>query len=131
VNYKDELAQKKAATEQRYRAVLEVQAKEGLSREEAASRAGVKPSTLTWWASELARRERERLVGSASSPAAPVLVPVRVHEADAEPVAWTVKSAASTPYEVVLVSGRVLRVPRDFDAVSVQALVRAVEAAPC
>lgn len=127
MNQRDEIAQQKAATEQKYRAILEGQAKDGLSREEAAARAGIKPSTLTWWRCELARRDRERLsVGKTSSPA---LLPVRVR--DAEPVAWTVRPTVSTPYEVVLVSGRVLRVPRDFDAASVQALVRAVEAAPC
>lgn len=129
MNQKDEVAQQKAATEQKYRAILEGQARDGLSREEAAARAGIKPSTLTWWRCELTRRDRERR--GAVKTNAPALLPVRVRDADAEPVAWTIRTAASTPYEVVLVSGRVLRVPRDFDAASVQALVRAVEAAPC
>ena len=127
MNQRDEIEQKKAATEQKYRAVLENQARDGVSREEAAARAGIKPSTLTWWRSELARRDRERLgVGKTSSP---LLLPVRVR--DVEPAAWALRPAVSTPYEVVLVSGRVVRVPRDFDTAGVQALVRAVEAASC
>jgi hypothetical protein len=128
LNKRDEVEQKKAATEQKYRAVLEEQARDGFSLGEAAARVGVKPVTLAWWRCEIARRDRERQ-SPRTEANSPALLPVRVR--DVEPVEWAIRPATSTPYEVLLVSGRVLRVPRDFEPAGVQALVRAVESASC
>ena len=57
--------------------------------------------------------------------AAPVLLPVRVIAAPAEP------AGDAPPVEVVLCSGRVLRVARGFDAGQLAELVRVLEALPC
>src|SRR5438128_2424441 len=108
-----------SSTEKKYRELLEQQGREGLSREEAAARAGVKPSTLTWWRSQLKRLDRER-----SSPAetgGTSLLPVTIR--DAAPTTCVVRPSLSAAYEVVLGRGRVLRVPRGFDASEVHALV--------
>jgi hypothetical protein len=45
--------------------------------------------------------------------------------------AVVVEEVAPSPYEVRLVSGRILRVPRGFEAREVHALVCALEAVPC
>ena len=57
--------------------------------------------------------------------AAPVLLPVRVIARPAE------LGAGAPAVEVVLRSGRVLRVARGFDAGQVVELVRVLEALPC
>jgi len=115
-------------TEEKYRAILDEQAKEGLTRTEAAARVGVKPSTLTWWRWELARRDREGCHGRRKTDC-PELLPVRVR--DVAPADYVITTITTTPYEVVLASGRVVRVPRDFDGATVQSLVRALEELPC
>lgn len=119
---------KETSTEEKYRALLAQQESEGLSRQEAAARAGIKPSTLTWWRCEIARLDRER--GRARKGDSAMLVPVAVR--DVAPMASVAQPFSSPPYEVVLGSGRVVRVPRDFEAAQVQALVRALEVVvPC
>lgn len=71
---------------------------------------GYSDSRLRWW--------RKRLGDVA--PAAPTaLVPVRIVEATPLP---------ETPVEVVLASGEVLRVRRGFDADTLAAVARALEA---
>ena len=49
-------------TEKKYRELFALQEREGLSRDEIARRAGVKPGTVTWWRCEIARRDRERML---------------------------------------------------------------------
>ena len=114
------------ATQKKYRKLLALQARDGLSRQEIAARAGIKPSTVTWWRYELARLDRAR--GRAKVDAG-ALVPVTVREA--VPTADVVRPASPSAYEVVLSGGRVLRVPQGFEANEVHALVRVLEAAPC
>lgn len=109
------------ATEKRYRELLAQQAREGLSRQEIAARAGIKPSTVTWWRSELKRLDRER--GGAT------LVPVTIREV--APTSAPVRPASLSAYEVVLGGGRLLRVPHGFEAAEVHTLVRVLEAIPC
>jgi len=120
-------------TEKKYRELLALQEREGLSRDAAAARGGIKPSTLTWWRCEIARRDRERNRPEKTKrvdEAAAALVPVTVREA--APKAGVVERPAPTDsYEIVLASGRVLRVPRVFDSDEVLALVRLLEAGPC
>jgi hypothetical protein len=60
---------------------------------------------------------------------APSFLPVQVR--DIVPSAPLERPRGRTPYELVLGSGRVLRVPRDFELPEVQALVRAMEGVPC
>lgn len=114
------------ATETRYRELLAQQAREGLTREETAARAGIKPSTLTWWRSELKRLDRER---SRAESGGATLVPVTIREVAPTPA--TVRPASPNAYEVVLGGGRLLRVPHGFEAAEVHTLVRVLEAIPC
>ncbi len=83
------------ATEKRYRELLAQQAREGLTREETAARAGIKPSTLTWWRSELKRLDRER---SRAESGGATLVPVTIREV--APMSAPVRPASPSAYEV-------------------------------
>jgi hypothetical protein len=113
-----------SATQKKYRELLAQQERDGLSRKEVAARAGIKPSTLTWWGSELKRLDRERAEADAAR-----LMPVTIREVAA--TAGTAPPASPDFYEVVVGGGRVLRVPRGFEAAEVHALVRVLEKAPC
>lgn len=113
------------STEKKYRELLAQQEREGLSREEIAAQAGIKPSTLTWWRSELKRRAREHGRAEANTAA---LVPVTIREV--APTTCVVRATTPVTYEVVL-GRRVLRVPRGFEAAEVHSLVRVLEAASC
>ena len=77
------------ATEKKYRELLAQEAREGLSRQEIAARAGIKPSTLTWWRSELRRLDRER---SRAETGEATLVPVTIREV--APATCTVRPAS-------------------------------------
>lgn len=114
-----------SSAEKKYRELFAQHTREGLSLEVIAARAGIKQSTLVWWRSELARRDRER--GRVEAKAA-TLLPVTVRDAEPAP---RVRPAPSGHYEVALNGGRVLRVPRGFDAAEVHSLVGLLEAARC
>jgi len=119
--------------ERRFRRLLTAEARSGLSRREFAEQRGVSAGTLSWWKHEIDRREeaRARAVESARRPS-PVLVPVRVAEQSAPETAESVaRPSGGERYEIVLRCGRVVRVPRDFGAASLLALVRALESTPC
>ena len=121
---------KEGLSEERYRELFAERERLGLSYEELAARAGVKASTLRWKKSELKRAARSEGAGVAST--VPTLLPVRIRaRAVAHAHAVVVEEVAPSPYEVRLVSGRVLRVPRGFEAREVHALVCALEAVPC
>jgi hypothetical protein len=126
------MALAKTTAEEKYRAILAEQEREGLSRAEAAARAGVKPITLTWWRCELKRRERDGIQGrrkrAPTAPACPEFLPVQVR---GFPGATSLGLIAPQPYEVVLASGRIVRVPRDFEGQNLQTLVRTLEEMPC
>jgi hypothetical protein len=107
--------------EKRARKLLQSQERSGLSRAEFARRIGEKPGSLSWWKHEITRRERERAGGECA------LVPVRVM-----PEPTQVVQTGGAPYELELGRGRVLRLPRDFDAGPIAALVAAIqEKCPC
>ena len=113
------------AAEERYRSLLR-QRRSGQSLRAFAEDVGVPAGTLAWWQHELRRRDRER-----ANQCAPTFLPVRVSapprtQKDAEP-----SVVAAEHYEVVLGRGRVIRISPGFDAATVTALVRAVEAASC
>ena len=100
----------------------------GQSRERFARERGVKSTTLGWWASELARREREAPVGHrpTSRLKPTTFLPVRViGEMTSAPSATEVSSDARV--ELVLGGGRVLRVPVGIDVTWVGSIVAALE----
>lgn len=100
----------------------------GQSRDRFARERGVKSTTLGWWASELARRDREAPVGrkAASRVEPTTFLPVRViGGVTSVPSAMAVSSDARV--ELVLGGGRVLRVPVGIDVEWVGGIVAALE----
>jgi hypothetical protein len=101
--------------------------KSGLSGREFAEREGVKLHSLSWWKWELRRRAkgedrpRKGKRRARTTPAeVPSLLPVLVQ---------SVGASVDSPLELVLRSGLVVRVPRDFDEASLARLVRVIEGA--
>ena len=94
--------------------------KSGQSARVFAGQLGVNPHTLSWWRSELARERRARGARSASVHFVEVTssLPPRCGESSATPM---------ERFEVVCASGRVVRVPSDFDAMVLRRLLDAVE----
>lgn len=100
----------------------------GQSRDRFARERGVKSTTLGWWASELARRDREDAsTRQATSRVEPTtFLPVRViGTMTGGPRATDVSSDARV--ELVLGGGRVLRVPVGIDVTWVGSIVAALE----
>ena len=89
----------------------------GEPREEFARRRGYSAERLRRWSQRL-----ESATVALSPP--PLLLPVRLRS---EPEL----AAAPSPVEVVLRSGRLLRVRPGFDAVALAALVQTLESVPC
>jgi hypothetical protein len=88
----------------------------------------VKSTTLGWWSSEFARRDREEAGRSEESPRVvpTTFLPVRVIGGGASgPVTADVSSGARV--ELMLGSGRVLRVPVGVDVAWVGRVVAALE----
>jgi len=94
---------------------LEALGQSGLSVRKFAAREGLKAGSLSFWKWKLDRTGR---------PAeAPRIAPLKFVELTAE-----IQAAPAGPsFEVVLVSGRVVRVPSGFDAAELARLVAAVE----
>ena len=110
----------------------------GLSQAEFCRRRGIKAFNFNWWKRQLTARSQSNGDGESSPKqrrsasknsakfapgkrarySAPSFVEVKMAE-----------GALSTGYEVVLSGGRVLRLPRAFDAEAVTRLIAAVEAA--
>jgi len=111
----------KAETEQLYRRLLAEQAESRLSMRTFAAERGVPAGTLSFWKHELRKRDaRTKRSGPALGTR---FVPVSIVGAvAAEPA----PPASPGIYEVVLGENRVLRLPADFDAARVAALVRAL-----
>jgi hypothetical protein len=98
-------------TEVEARGVLEALKRSGLGVEKFARSRGLVPQRLYWWKKKLGIR-----AGAVTS-RAPALVPVRVTEARAE-------ARRGEPVTVLLRSGHMLKVGRDFDE---SAFARVVE----
>lgn len=79
---------------------------------------------------ESALKRAARSESASLASAVPTLLPVRIR-AGAVARAVVVEEVAPSPYEVRLVSGRILRVARGFEAREVHALVCVLEAVPC
>jgi transposase len=89
--------------------------KSGLTAEVFAAQQGLHPGTLRWWSSALRR--------PAAAPGAEIGF-ARLVAADAEPSA----SAEPAALELVLPSGRIVRVRRGFDPALLRELLAVVEA---
>ncbi len=99
--------------EQFWRERLERQQASGQSVREFCVAAGLSLPSFYWWRRELRSRDFSRGAGDR-----PRFVPVRV-------------TAVASVLEVVLGSGRVVRVGGGFDAAHLRAVVAALEATPC
>jgi transcriptional regulator with XRE-family HTH domain len=119
------------AAEDRYRELFAEGRRKRLSRRELAEKAGVDVATVSWWKCELTRRDKARRAEGGSE-----LLPVVVREDDSR---VTLEAAAATdapegsavPFEIVLASGRVVRVPRTLEARDARALALVLEVASC
>ncbi len=111
--------------EARARKVLKMFEGSGLTRREFVLQHGLNIHWLAWWKREVVRRDKARAETSTET-GDPKFLPVTLvnHGSTALP-------AGCVPYEVVLGSGRLLRVPRDFDTHSLRTLVQALEGLSC
>lgn len=126
-----------SAGEKRWTRVLDEWRASGTTQVAFATRAGVSVHSLRWWKWELARRARARVVepaaaNEAATPAAesnPMFLPVVV-----KPPKRIGKEAGSrgskrqAPLELILTSGRRIRVRGDFDEMMMARLIRVAEA---
>lgn len=106
-----------------WRGLVQEWRKSGQTRDEFAAARGLRPTTLGWWASELARRgQMAQVANKSSSPAVqPAFLPVRVVGRTARTraaiaVAPTAVESTVDHAEIVLGAGLVLRVPVGADA---------------
>lgn len=90
----------------------------GLTAEVFAAQEGLNPGTLRWWSSAL-RRPTARVRAHAAEVGFARVVPVEVA---------ATRPAEAAALEVVLVSGRVVRVRQGFDAALLRELLSALEA---
>ncbi len=93
--------------------------KSGVSVRTFAAREGLKPGSLSFWKWKLAQREGGRSGGAR-------VAALRFVELTTAP---PVPSAAATAFEVLLRSGRTVRVPGGFDAAELARLVGVLEEA--
>jgi len=116
----------KADTEKFYSGLLAEAERSGRQLKAIAEEHGMPPNRLSWWRRELRRRAEGSTSSSrGSSPApTPSFLPVHVVDHGQRPS----EVLGGPTYEVVFQSGRVLRIPADFDDARVAALVRAVGA---
>jgi hypothetical protein len=92
----------------------------GQSRDEYAAAHGLRPATLQWWVSALARKEGKPSKRSRVQ-FARVVAPQAATPTDAP-------HAAASALEVVLGGGRTVRVSRGFDRDLLRAVVQTLEA---
>jgi hypothetical protein len=101
-------------TEVEARSVLDALKRSGLSIEKFAQSRGLTSQRLYWWKKKLGIRA-DRSVG-----AAPALLPVRVTESRAE-------ARRGEPVTVLLRSGHILKVGREFDEIAFARVVELLE----
>jgi transposase-like protein len=106
----------RTATEEKYRKVLG-RKRRGETLRALAKRAGIKHRTLSWWSSEL--RRRDTLRGQDSARETPALVPLQVEGG--------LGALLSPSYEVQLRGGRVVHVPARFEAATLRTLIAVLE----
>ena len=118
-----------------WRGLVQEWQKSGQTREAFAEARGLRPTTLGWWASELARRSRPPLVVDKKRSVRqeqPTFLPVRV--VDGAPRARAAVAVAPRAVErredcaeIVLGGGRVLRVPVGADVAWVAQVATALQ----
>ena len=111
------------------RGVLDRWARSGLTQREFGDREGIAASTIAWWGhvfrhvgkptNRSPKDQRRRL--RRRHGAAPAFIEVKLE---------AVTPAQTAPLEIVVRSGQVIRVPPQFDAASLRAVVAALES-PC
>jgi hypothetical protein len=111
------------------RGVLDRWARSGLTQREFAGREGIAASTIAWWAhvfrhagkptSSTPKRKRRRR--RSRQGATPAFIEVRMD---------SMMPAQVAPLEIVVRTGQVIRVPAQFDAVNLRAVIAALES-PC
>ena len=111
------------------RGVLARWKRSGLTQREFAAREGIAVSTITWWAhvfrhagkptNGCAQRKRRR--PRTRQPGMPAFIEVKT-SATSPP--------HTSPLEIVVRTGQVIRVPSQFDAVGLRAVIAALES-PC
>jgi len=123
------LGSTKTARAREMRRVLARWARSGLTQREFAQREGLRPGTMAWWRHvfrhagepEVKARGRRRRPGRTRQAAAASFVEVKMDSASMPGAAML---------EIVVRSGQVIRVPREFDRASLRAVVAALES-PC
>jgi len=103
----------------------------GLSAKEFAAELGVNVHTLTHWAWRLGQVDRAAPAEKRRRPAAaaPAAAPVPWLEVVApDHAATATPSASAPPFELVLVTGRTIRVPTGFEADALKRLIAVAEA---
>ena len=101
-------------TEVEARSVLDALKRSGLSIEKFARSRGLVPQRLYWWKKKLGIR------ADASMSAPPTLLPVRVTES-------RIDARRGEPVTVLLRSGHILKVGRDFDEIAFARVVELME----
>ena len=120
------LGSTKTARAREMRRVLRRWVRSGLTQRAFAEREGIAASTMAWWGhvfrhagkrtNSASQRPRRRVRRRPVAP--PAFIEVKMGSAAPTPVA---------PLEVVVRTGVVIRVPVDFDAVSLRAVVAALD----
>ena len=108
------------------RRVLARWARSGLTQREFAARQGIAASTIAWWGHVFrhagrARNPSPQRTRRSRQGSAPAFIEVRMD---------AVTPAQAAPLEIVVRTGQVIRVPAQFDAASLRAVVAALES-PC
>ena len=116
----DELPPRLRKLERRWRELLAECEASGTGITPFARARGISASSMFNWRAELARRDRARATARPEPEVA--FLPVAVRRPDAP---------AAPPLEVVLATGRSIRVGGDFDAAVLARLVRLLEDLPC
>ena len=111
------------------RGVLARWRRSGLTQRVFAAREGIAVSTITWWAyvfrhaarPAMSTGQRKRRRPSRRQPAGPAFLEVKMS---------TAAPPQTSPLEILMRSGHVIRVPSHFDAAGLRAVMAALES-PC
>lgn len=108
-----------------WQVLIAEQGASGLSQKAFCRQRGVNRLTFTWW------KDRLKHLGSppAGRPAGRVAARTAKHKASFRQIAGAVRLALPADYEVLLESGRTVRVPAGFDEADLRRLVGVLEAA--
>jgi len=123
--------------ERRWREIVESWRSSGLTQGEFCRREGLREGTLSWWKSELVRRDRRRgsLGTGERGRGASAARPVEWLAVEMGPALGKEEPARSRAegwqFEVVLRGDRRVRLGGDFDVVGLERLIGVLERLPC